>query len=469
MAAEPLSPEDATLLCATDPSAQLQIGAVCFFQGAPLRDADGRLRLADLRDHVEARLHLSPRFRQRIARVPFDAARPVWVDDDHFDIADHVRVAPLPAPGGAAGLRVFVADLLGRPLDPARPVWDIWLLDGLEDDRVAVVLRVHHAMADGLTLLDAALLLLDPEPRDDPDRPAERWNPERSPSALRLLADALVVRRRHQLRILTDALRAAFDPRRVAGAARTVLGGVAHATGDPGSLAPSTDLDGPVGRRRDVVWSSLPLEPLLAVRRARGVTLNDVVLAIVADGVGRHLGHRTAGSMRERPPRVLVPVGAAGAAGAAEEGGNVFSFLLADLPVAPDDPAERLARIHDQLTERKASLASSWASRLFSVVDLVPLPLLRRLGPAALARQPFVNLAVTNIPGSREPMFLLGSRMEELHPIVTGVGNIACVIGVLSYRDTLGVGVTVDPDVVPDPDGLLDHIRGAAADLVATL
>lgn len=460
MAVQPVGPEDAVLLCATDPAAQLQIGALCFFEGAPLRDGDGRLRLHDLRRQVEARLHGSPRFRQRIAPVPLDAARPVWVDDEDFDITRHVHPAVLPAPGGPDQLRAFVDRLLSRPLDPSKPLWELWVVDGVEDGRVAVVLRVHHAMADGLSLLEAALLMLDPE-RDAAQATAAPWRPHRPPGPVRLLWDSLADRRRHQLRLAGDAVRAAVDPRWIVGAARAAVGTAVS----PPATAPSLALNGRVGARRDFVWASLPLRRLVAVARARGVTLNDVVLTVVTDALRHHLGPEVAAGFGRRPPRALVPVGATAAAGS---GGNAFSFVVTPLPVACGDPLEVLDRIHRDMVERKASAQSAATSSLFSIVDVVPLPVLRALGPQALARQPFVNLAVTNIPGSRDPVYLMGARMEELHPIVTGVGNIACIIGVLSYRHHLGVGITVDPDVVADPDGLLAEVV-AAADRLATV
>jgi WS/DGAT/MGAT family acyltransferase len=461
MVGEPVSPEDATLLCATGSRSQLQIGAVCFFEGAPLRDRQGELRIDDLRTHVESRLLLSPRYRKRIAPIPFDAARPVWVDDERFDITHHVRAATIPDPGGEDGLRRFLGDLLSQPLDTERPLWDTWVLDGLEDDRIALVLRVHHVMADGISLLDAALLMLGTEPQTRPDEPSGPWRPEAAPHAAGLLWDGLATRRRHQLDILAHAARFALDPRRVLGAARSAIGAMTS----PPTTAPSLPFNGRVGRRRDFLWTSLPMPELVALKRAEGVTLNDVVLAVVAEALRRQLGAEAAESLGAHAPRVLVPVG--GADSTADDGGNAFSFMVAGLPIAVPDPIERLRRIHHEMEERKASLQSSAALSLFSIVDLVPLPVLRWLAPEALTRQPFVNLAVTNVPGVKEDLYLLDARLEGVHPIVTGVGNLACIIGVLSYKDRLGVGITVDPDVVEDPDGLLEAIRESAADLTS--
>ncbi len=191
MAAERLSAQDATLLYAQDQRAPLIIGAVCRFERAPLADADGRLRTDDLRRHLASRLHLVPRFRQRLALVPGDSGRPRWVDDTDFDIRNHAHGAQLPAPGGERELHAFVAELLAVPLDPRRPLWELWTVDGLDGDRVAVVLKVSHVMADGLALLGFALALLDFEPDVAPVEPPS-WVPEPAPSGTRLLADTLV-------------------------------------------------------------------------------------------------------------------------------------------------------------------------------------------------------------------------------------------------------------------------------------
>lgn len=456
MTHEPVSQADATLLCAEDPSAQLQIGALCFFEGAPLRDDQGRLRIDDLRTHVAARLAGSPRFRQRIAPVPFDVARPAWVDDEHFDVVRHIHAARLPGAGEDHDLRRFVNDILDTRLDPAHPLWDMWFIDGLADGRVAGLLRVHHVMADGLTLLDAALLVLDMEPQADPEEPAT-WTARAAPCPAELLVRSLADRARHQLGFALSTPRMLLDPRWMLGAARTLVG-LRYVRS---STAPALPITARIGPHRDVSWASLPMADLLAVKRARGTTLNDVMLAIAAGAVQKHLDD----TELDRRPRVLVPVGNVGAD---EQGsaGNRFSMIVADLPVDLDDPADRLACLHDQMTTAKASQQASAASNVFSVVDLMPLRLLRTLAPEALARQPFVNLALTDLPGSRAPGYLLGARLESLHPIVTGAGNLAVIIGVLSYVDQMGVAITVDPDVVSDPDHLMASFREAADELI---
>ncbi len=457
--AESLSTEDATLLCATAPEAQLQIGALCRSDGPPLRDGSGRLRVEDLRSHVGSRLHLVPRFRQRVVRVPFDLARPAWVDDEHFDLHLHVRTAELPAPGSEAELRAFVGELLGQPLDPDRPLWDLWLIDGLDGGDVAVLLRAHHVLADGLSLLRAAIALLDVEaqPATEPD--LAPWTPGPVPGRAALLVTAVLERRRNQLALALGAARGLLDPRSAFRLARSAVAAI----GSPPHLAPALGLTGRVGSHRDFLWTSLPLEPLRRLGRSRGVTLNDIVLTVVADALRRVLDSEASGHAGARNPIVLVPVGDA----MHDDSGNSFSFMVAPLPVDSDGPDSMLQQVHDEMHDRKASGQSSEMSSLFSVVDVVPIPLLRRLGPELLARQPLVNLAVTNIPGSDAALYLMGSELKEMHPFITGVGNIACIIGVLSYRDQLGIGITVDADVVADADGLLAAVVAAADELLA--
>jgi len=460
-AAEPVSPEDATLLCATAGGAQLQIGALCRFEGGPLRGADGAVRIDDLRQYVASRLHLMPRFRQCIRHVPFDLARPVWVDDAHFDLDRHLRFTTLPEPGGAEEVRAFVGDLIGRPMDLRHPLWDMWLIDGLDDgtDEVAVVLRTHHVVADGLSLLAAAVALLDFDENPDPPESVPAWRADRAPDPFSLLANGLATRGRSQLRFGADTARRMLDPRGVLSATRTLMSTLTS----PPQPAPRLKLTGKVGTNRDFVWSSLPMEPLRELAHDRGVTLNDVVLSVACGALRRLAGPEVANRMGDRPPKVLVPVGDSAAG---DGGGNAFSFVVTTLPVNLADPADVLDRIHTDMCERKASQQSADMLSLFSVVDLIPVPALRRLAPALLARQPFVNLAVTNLPGSPVPLYLLGSRLLSLQPIVTGVGNIACIVGVLSYCGELGIGITVDRDVIPDAENFRDAMLTAAAELL---
>jgi WS/DGAT/MGAT family acyltransferase len=472
MKGEPLSAEDAALLYAEAPGTQLQIGALCFFEAGPLRDRRGRLRRAALRSHVWSRLGTLPRFRQRIAPVLGDVAAPMWVDDTDFDIARHTRWARLPADGGAAALRDLVGRLLAEPLDPDHPLWDLHVVEGIDSaacgfgdvDVIAVIVRAHHVMADGIALHAAATLLLDPAPHRYRYRRHE-WTPTPPPGRVALTASALAERLRRRAHLGLGVARALVDPRQTVRSTRRVAGAVgAVARGAP-RTAPKLTLTQPIGPRRAFSWTMVAMDDIVAIKQACGATVNDVVLAIVAGALRRRLEANDSFDAGDRPPRALVPVGAPGSDVTALR--NRFSITTVSLPVHVDDPLERVRLVHAQVHSRAAETADSLMPHVFSIVDFVPPPILRTAAPRVLARQPWVNLAITNIPGSRAPLYLWESRMLALHPFVDVVGNLALIVGVLSYVDDLGVGITVDLDVVGDPGTFAAHLDDAAAELVA--
>jgi len=474
MTSDPMSAEDAALLYAEAPGTQLQIGALCFFEAAPLRDRRGRLRLTALRSHVAARLAGLARFRQRIVRVPGDLAAPRWVDDEVFDVARHTPHVHLPGTGGHDELERFLGQLLARPMDLDHPLWDLHFVEGDlwapgpsgdAVEAVAVVLRAHHVMADGLALHAAATLLLDVEPRPY-RRSARPWSPRPAPGAAELTLTALTDRARRQIATVAGLTMELADPRHLADRARATGRLVWSLPQAGGSLAPPTAWNAPVGHQRGFTWSTLPMADLLRVKQACGATLNDVVLAATTGAVRRALG--TPGRpWRGREPRALIPIG--GPTGELSLG-NRFSFTEVVLPTRLDDPLDRVRVLHQRMHATPAERPGrSLVPYLFSVTDLVPPPLLRAVIPRALARQPLVNLAVSNVPGSRAPLWLWDSRLLGLHPFIDVVGNVAVIVGVLSYVDTLGVGVTVDPSVVGDPAGINDHLRDAADELVRAL
>jgi diacylglycerol O-acyltransferase len=418
--------------------------------------------VSELRSHVESRLDALPRFRQRIAPVLADVSAPVWVDDAGFDIARHTLHVELPAPGGAIALRAFMDELLSTPMDVAHPLWDIHSVEGVDEDLVAVVVRAHHVMADGLALHEAAMLLLGTTPQPPAIRP-HAWAPQPSGCALGRSATSLAERARRQARIAVGLTRAMCDPRRFVWNARLAVqvgDAVRHIELPKARTFPLTR---PVGRRRAFAWDALPMVEVTAVKRACGVTVNDVILAIATGAMRRELEAVGAFDPSGPEPRALIPIGSRDPA--ALRLGNRFSITSVGLPVAVDDPLERVGLLHTRMHERPPSPAQSFVPHLFSIADVVPVPVLHALVPRVLARQPLVDLAVSNIPGSREPQYLWGSRLLRLSPFINNVGNIALMIGVLSYVDELGVGITVDPDVVGDPQRIIGHMRAAATEL----
>lgn len=456
MGVEHLSAEDATVWCTQAAEAPLLLGGMALCEGASLRDETGAIPIDRIRSHFETRLVAMPRFRKLLKAVPFGQGL-VWVDDEHFDIARHMRFASLPRPGTDDQLREFVARLLETPLSPHRPLWEFWIVDGLSGDRVAVVPKVSHVLGDGMAILGLVLSMFDFEPRlhDDPPQP---WDVSAAPAAVAMLAGAVYERWRHQAgavgRVVRALARPAALPARTTALVRA--GRSLLATASPLPIAR------PVGPRRDFAWVRLSLPALEQVKRAEGVKLNDVVLAITSSGLSKYL--ERVGTRAERL-RVVVPVSVHGVNPAGEIE-NRFTMMFVDL--ADDtDPLGRLRQVHTETSRSKQSLQGSLATTALTLGGLVPQRVLRALAPRLLHHQPFVNVVVTNLSGSREPMYLFGSRVLEMYPFVSVTANLTVMISVVSYTDTLGVGITVDADAVPDVDALARAIREAAEELVS--
>jgi WS/DGAT/MGAT family acyltransferase len=355
-----------------------------------------------------------------------------------------------------------VAHLIEQPLDPTRPLWELWVVEGVAGGRVAVVPKVSHVMADGMALLEFVLSVLDIDPDAAPPEPPPREAAPATPApaGMPLLARALLDRSRRQVATAVGALAGLRRP------ARIMQWGAALARAAAGARpAPPAPITRPVGRHRDMTWFRQPMADQRRVSRAQGVSLNDVVLAAVAGALREVLGP-AAPSGVPLHPRAIVPVSTHGATPGIEVE-NRFSLLLAELPVSVDDPVERLAQVHAEMVRRKQSPETSIGAVLLAVSDLVPAWLIRLVAPTILGRQPVVNLAVTNLPGTDEPLYLLGARLREAYPFVTVVGNIALIIGVVSYGGSLGVGITVDPDVVDDVDGLTAALDRSFTELIA--
>jgi WS/DGAT/MGAT family acyltransferase len=398
---ESLSPEDAVLLYAEAPGTQLQIGALCLFEDAPLRDASGQLPIEALRAHVSRRLATLPRFRQRIVPVPGDLATPRWVDDEHFGLARHVRHVRLPGDGGDDELRRLVDRLLSEPMDTAHPLWDLHFVEGglrAENDAgeladaVAVIVRAHHVMADGLALYAASTLLLDLAPTS-PGEEHRPWRPAPTPGPLELVATAIVDRARHQVGALFGLTVEVLDPRRALANARLAASlstTVPRGTVELASVlrhGPSSPFRGPVGRHRSFAWSSLSMPAMVEVKRACDATLNDVALAVVTGAVRRVAEADGTFEPSAPAPRAIVPIGADPTL---DQGmGNKFAATTVALPVEVDDPVERVRLLHRRVhgpARSHGSVGTRWLPHVFALCEFVPLALLRAAIPPLLAR-----------------------------------------------------------------------------------
>lgn len=453
MRVEPLSPEDATIWCAQAADAPLQLGGVALCQGETLRDESGAIPIDRIRRHLEARLARAPRFRQVLRRVPFGQGL-VWVDDPHFDIARHLRLVALPRPGTDAQLREFVARLMEAPFPADRPLWEFWVVEGVAGDRVALVPKVSHVVGDGMAILSVVFSMFDPEPRVQED-PSGSWFATPPPASLPMLATVAYQRWRRQAEAVWHLGRSLARPTEVPGrvaavvrAGRTLLA--------PAPVLPFTR---PVGPRRDFAWVRLELPDLERVKALMGVKLNDVVLAVVMAAVAGYV--EQVGEHADRV-RVVVPVSTHNPAGEIE---NRFTMMFVSLAHVPD-PLERLRMVAAETSRVKSSLQSNLGGTVLTLGGLVPQRVLKSLAPKVLHHQPFVNVVVTNLNGSRAPLYLFGSRLLEMYPFVTVTANLGVTFGVVSYAGTLGIGITVDADAVPDVTVLARAVEAAAAEMV---
>jgi WS/DGAT/MGAT family acyltransferase len=440
-----LSQLDRSFLLYEGPNSPMHVGAVQIFDAGPLRAPGGTIAIERIQEYIASRLHRIPRYRQRVEPAPLDR-HPIWVDDERFNLRYHVRHSRLPRPGDERTLKRTCARILEQRLDLHKPLWEIWLVEGLEGDRVALVSKVHHCMIDGVSGVDLLSLLLTPQPSEKPDPPPV-WLPRRRPSTLEYAA--------------SEGLRRLAAPMKLAGSVRRVLTNEGRARDElierlraaaplaAGlGFATPTPLNQPVGPHRRFDWLPTSLDEIAKVRARFGGTVNDVVLAVVAGAMRRYLK-----LARQTDPDalrfvVMAPVSVRDASERGRLGNRVAAWVL-PLPLAERDPVKRLEAVRKEteaLKRRHGALGAQTVTEAIEWLGSTPLSLAARLMEHAA---PF-NLVVTNVPGPREPLYLLGARMLEAHPMVPLMGTLGLGIALFSYCRTLSWGFTADWDLVPD-------------------
>ncbi len=429
----------------------MHIGAVAIFEEHPLLDANGQLRMDDLRKAVADRLCDMPKLRWHVKSHRGLALRPVWVDSADFDIAYHVREAALPAPGTQEQLAQLCADILSEPLEPGRPLWQLWLIGGVEGRRVALVEKIHHSLADGLAGVEVATVLLDAvrEPRPTRGRRDASWLPTPPPTLPKALWGKLAHIASLPLRSTAGSIGALRHPRRALSEAAHTAGALGTLL-TPGLLAPRSSLNVRVGHGRRLVFIRESLADIRQVESANAVTLNDVLLTAVAGGLSRLLagrGEQTSG----REAQVLVPVGFDHVG----DGhlGNRISAMLVRVPLGMDDPLQILRAIASAMAIRKRQQQALAGTFLQALAEPLPEALIAPLA-WGVHHQPFVNLVVTNVPGPDFPLYALGAQMLEVFPVVPLAANLPVGIAALSYNGSLGIGILADRDGCPDVDVL---------------
>lgn len=459
MAYDRLTAQDAAFLHVESPTTPMHVGSLAIFEGAPFFDGAGRFRLDDVRAHIAARLHLAPRFRQRLQTVPLSQGRPIWVDDEAFDLAHHVRHTALPHPGDESQLLALVGHIQSQVLDRRRPLWEAWLVEGLEGDRVALVLKTHHAMADGIGAVDLASVLLDGERHPTPVA-ALPWQPVSPPNAVKLLADSVVERVTQPAEALRSVRAALRGPTRALDRAM----GAVRAVEGMGHLAPRLPFNVPVGPQRRVDLVRVSLDDARRVRRAFDATVNDVVVAAVAGGVRRYLLERGE-HVDGLAVRVMVPVSMRGGGDAPV--GNRVSAVFASLPVDEADPVRRLERVRDEMAHLKTSGEVTGTGALLALTGWFP-PTMFALASRLVRLQRFVNLVVTNVPGPQRSMYAFGAALLEAFPYAGVIDNLAVTVAVLSYDGQLGFAVTADAEAVPDAGVLAEGIEKSMMEMFSS-
>lgn len=455
-----LSALDRSFLDIEDRNTHMHVGATCVFETGPLRSDGGGIDIERVRAYVESRLHLIPRYRQRLATIPLEG-HPVWVDDEQFDIRYHVRHLSLPRPGCERELKRLAGWINSQQLDRGKPLWEMWVVEGLEDNRFAMIAKTHHCMIDGLAGADLMAVLL--RPSDDPgiDEP-HRWRPRPAPSGTTLLRDSAWRRLGLPVRTVRTLVE---DPAGCLRSASDLAAALYESTSlslQPGS---ETSLNRPIGSHRRFDWLEFELDRVKAVKNRLGGTVNDVVLAVVSGGIRGYLLGR--GMDLDGDPdflfRAFCPVGLQSSRRLGGSG-NFVSAMMMDLPVNEADPVRRLEGIRAFTREHKGGAPVRGTEVLEKIADET-FPTMLGLFAAAVESSRAYNLIVTNVPGPPFPLYLLGARMKASYPLVPLFGHQGVGVALLSYNGRLCWGFSGDRDAVPDLHDLVEAVREAFAGL----
>jgi WS/DGAT/MGAT family acyltransferase len=427
----------------------------------------------ELLDHVEHRLALVPRYRQRLAEVPLGQGRPRWVDDPHLNLEYHVRHAALPTPGEDPQFRALAGRVFAQRLDRNKPLWEIWLVEGLADrpghdgpagPAWALLAKTHHALVDGVSGVDLATVLFDTARDPAPTPDGRPWSPRPLPSSSQLLAEALIERATTPREMVRSARALARGPRRRLAAARDAAAGLGGVAWSGVRGAPSSPLNVRIGPHRRYTWVEADLTTFKAIKDGLGGTVNDVVLAAVTGALRRFLGRRGT-DLDDLTLRAMVPVSVRADV---ERGalGNQVAAMFAPLPVGLAEPRDQFDAVHAAMGELKVSGRAVGAQALTGLTGFAP-PTILSQAARLQSRQRLFNLVVTNVPGPQFPLYVLGRRLRAFFPMVPLAANTALGIAVMSYDGRLGFGLLGDHAALEDLDDLPADLEAAIADLAA--
>jgi WS/DGAT/MGAT family acyltransferase len=458
---ERLTALDSSFLDIEDVSVHMHVAAVLLFEPGPLARDDGGLDMERIRAYIGSRLHMIPRYRQRLAYTPIER-HPVWVDDDRFNLFYHVRHTSLPRPGSERQLKRLCGRLMSQKLDATKPLWEIWVIEGLADGRFALVAKVHHCMVDGISGVDLLTVLLSPSPDDTIQEPPE-CRPRRAPTARELLGAEVWRRASMPLDVLRAARSAFADRDATVEAVRTRVDGLLEVVRGASTPASDTILNpSRIGPHRRFDWIRLDLGEVKRIKERLGGTVNDVVLATVTGATRRFLS-----SHGQAPEdlnfRAMIPVSIRTSS---ERGalGNRVSQMLAALPLDEANPARRLQRVVETTQRLKHSHQVEASELIEELSDWTATAVLTQMIRFAAARRAY-NLVVTNVPGPPLSLYLLGARLRESYPMVPLFANQGLGIALFSYDGGLYWGINADWDALPDLHDYVDALGAGFAEL----
>jgi diacylglycerol O-acyltransferase / wax synthase len=448
---------DASFLHQEGTASHMHIGALLIFNGPPPP-------FVDYLDHIRNRLHLVPRYRQKLAHPPLESGRPLWVDDASFNLEYHVRHAALPSPGSEPQLLQLAARIASQQLDRSRPLWESWLVEGLQGDRFALIFKTHHSLVDGVSGVDLATVLFDLEPRPaPPPMDLEPWHPKPEPSQAELIAAGVRGMARTTVELAARAIAAATRPAASLSVLRDAAEGVGEIVWAGLNPAPETPLNVEIGPHRRYAVVRNQLSEYKEVKDALGGTINDVVLTVVSGALAgwlRSRGIRTEGlEMRALVPVSVRPQDERGTLG------NQLAAMRGPLPVYINDPVARLGFVRQAMDGLKESKQAVGAETLARVNNLAPPTILAQASRLNFSTRLF-NLIVTNIPGPQLPLYVLGRPLEDLFPIAFLPKNHALAVAIMSYNGRIDYGLLADYDALPDIDLVADGIRESLQELL---
>ncbi len=453
-----LTPVDASFLHQEGPVSHMHIGGLTLMEGPPPS-------MEEFLEQIRRRLHLVPRYRHKLAHTALDSGRPVWVDDPSFNLDYHIRHTALPAPGSWEQLQELTARIFSQQLDRSKPLWEMWLIEGLQENRFALITKTHHSLIDGIAGVDLATVLFDLSPDPPPITNSGRpWQPHPEPGAAQLLTAGLLGAMRTGVALVEGALDALSHPERALTRAREAAEGVGEIVWAGLNPAPETPLNVPIGPHRRFVAISGELEDFKEIKRAFGGTVNDVVLAVVAGALRQFLisrGRRTEGLEL----RALVPVSVR-TEGEHDRGGNRIVVMRGPLPVYISDPVDRLRFVSRAMAGLKESKQALGAEVISGAQSFAPPTILAQASRLNFSTRLF-NLIVTNVPGPQFPLYVLGREMLRAIPVAFLPENHALAIAIMSYNGQLNFGLLGDFDALPDIDVLAEDITGELANLLA--